>query len=308
MSNQKKSAPTVGMWIYKNYGGAEIQQKLIDILAKKGIKAITDLNLAHSCAFDGEIVCNGINMESLDAFFSYNAGEQTPFQLYLYKALNKSIPVLNNYDAFALSEDKFLTSHVLNQAGIRTAEYRMINRDNIDLLRRTVQDWQGEVIYKPTDGWGGNGLVKIEDERSLDVLVPFLNKIGIKNFYLEKFIHYDNTDWRVDIVNGEYVGCYGRTAAEGDWRTNITSGGSIMLKKPNEDVIELALQAARVTGLEIAGVDLLYDMYQQEFVVLEVNGIPAFATPEQEKMGLDFNDKKIRKIANLIDETIEGKR
>jgi len=29
-------------------------------------------------------------------------------------------------------------------------------------------------------------------------------------------------------------------------------------------------------------------------IVLEVNGIPAFATPAQEKMGLDFNDKKHR--------------
>ena len=32
-----------------------------------------------------------------------------------------------------------------------------------------------------------------------------------------------------------------------------------------------------------------------------VNGIPAFATPEQEKLGLDFNDKKIDLIVDLID-------
>jgi len=35
--------------------------------------------------------------------------------------------------------------------------------------------------------------------------------------------------------------------------------------------------------------------------VLEVNGIPAFATPEQEKMGLNFNDKKIDLIVDMID-------
>jgi ribosomal protein S6--L-glutamate ligase len=34
---------------------------------------------------------------------------------------------------------------------------------------------------------------------------------------------------------------------------------------------------------------------------LEVNGIPAFATPEQESKGLDFNEKKIDLIAGLID-------
>ncbi|MFT6985656.1 MAG: ribosomal protein S6--L-glutamate ligase [Psychromonas sp.] len=300
------SEPTVGMWLYKNCGGVEIQQKLIDMLAKKGIKTITDLNLGNSCASGGEIICNGINMESLDAFFSYNAGEQSAFQLYMYQLLNQTTSTLNNYDAFALTEDKFLTAHALNHAGIRTAEYRMIHRDDISLLKKTVSDWQGQVVYKPTDGWGGNGLVKIEDERALDVLIPFLNRMGLENLYLEKYINYDKTDWRVDIVNGEFVGCYGRSAPEGDWRTNITSGGSILLREPNDDVIELAIKAANVTGLEIAGVDLLYDLDAQEYVVLEVNGIPAFATPEQEKIGLNFNQLKINKIADLIESIVEG--
>ncbi|MFT7054326.1 MAG: ribosomal protein S6--L-glutamate ligase [Psychromonas sp.] len=300
------SEPTVGMWLYGNGGGIEIQQRLIDLLAKKGIRTITDLNLGHSYASGGEIVCNGINMENLNAFLSYNAGEQSTFQMYMYQALNQTIPTLNNYDAFALTEDKFLTAHVLNQAGVRTAEYRMIHRDDMSLLKKTVSDWQGQVVYKPTDGWGGNGLVKIEDETALDVLIPFLTKMGMENLYLEKYINYDKTDWRVDIVNGEFVGCYGRSAPEGDWKTNITSGGSILLREPNDDVVELAIKAAKVTGLEIAGVDLLYDLDLQKYVVLEVNGIPAFATPEQEKLGLNFNDLKINKIVNLIESTIEG--
>ena len=78
-----------------------------------------------------------------------------------------------------------------------------------------------------------------------------------------------------------------------------------MLRKPDDDIIELALKAAKVTGLEIAGVDLLYDLDTEEYVVLEVNGIPAFATPEQEKLGIDFNRTKIKKIANLIERIVE---
>ena len=41
-------------------------------------------------------------------------------------------------------------------------------------------------------------------------------------------------------------------------------------------------------------------------MVLEVNGIPAFATPQQEEMGLNFNDKKIEKIVELIDKKTIG--
>jgi ribosomal protein S6--L-glutamate ligase len=54
-------------------------------------------------------------------------------------------------------------------------------------------------------------------------------------------------------------------------------------------------------------VDLIYDREKEDYVVLEVNGIPAFATPEQEKMGLTFNDKKIDLIVDLIDRKIKGK-
>jgi len=42
-------------------------------------------------------------------------------------------------------------------------------------------------------------------------------------------------------------------------------------------------------------------MEREEYVVLEVNGISAFATPEQEKLGLDFNKKKIDLIVDMID-------
>ncbi|MFT2091072.1 ATP-grasp domain-containing protein [Paraglaciecola sp. 2405UD69-4] len=300
--------PTIGMWMYQNSGGNEIQRQIIDILSQKNIKTIPSLDMANATAHGGEIVCNGICMEELSAFFSYNAGGQTAYQVYLYNALSRSIPTINNYQAFALTEDKFLTAHMLNRAGIRTADYRLINHIDIQLLKNTVREWQGQVVYKPTDGWGGNGIVKIENERSLDILIPFLNRMDMKHFYLEKFINYDKTDYRIDIVDGEFVGCYGRSAPEDDWKTNITSGGSVILRQPDDAIIELAIKAAKVTGLEIAGVDLLYDLDTEEYVVLEVNGIPAFATPEQEKLGLDFNSLKIEKIVNLIERIVEEKQ
>lgn len=295
------SQHTVGIWMYKNGGGEEIQRQIVDQLRERDINCITDLNLRTASAANGQIICNGVIMEDLDAFFSYNAGKQTQYQVYLYQALNDAIPVLNNYDSFALTEDKFRTAHKLRRHGIVTADYRLCNRDEIHTLKNTVREWEGRVVYKPTDGWGGVGIVKIENAPALDMLLPFLNQTNIKHFYLERFINYDNTDYRIDIVDGEYIGCYGRRAPKDDWKTNITSGGSVITREPDDAVIELAIKAAKATGLEIAGVDLLFDKDREEYVVLEVNGIPAFATPEQEKMGLNFNQRKIDKIVDLIE-------
>ena len=50
--------------------------------------------------------------------------------------------------------------------------------------------------------------------------------------------------------------------------------------------------------------DIIYDREREEYVVLEVNGIPAFATPEQEAFGIDFNDRKISKIVDLIERKV----
>ncbi len=291
---------TIGMWLYSNGGGDKIGKKIMKKLKERGIETIDNINLRHAIAKNSHIIYQDIKLDKLDLFFSYNAGEQTQYQMYLYQALNRVIPMINTYDSFALTEDKFQTSFVLRNAGVKTADYKLCHRDDGHQLKKIIKKWD-KMVYKPTDGWGGVGLTKIENEANLDMLLPFLNQMDLRYFYVEKFINYDNTDFRVDIVDGEFIGCYGRKASGTDWRTNVTSGGSVFMRDANDDIIAVAKKAAKVCGVDIAGVDIIYDREKEEYIVLEVNGIPAFVTPEQEKMGLNFNDKKIDKIVELID-------
>ena len=100
------------------------------------------------------------------------------------------------------------------------------------------------------------------------------------------------------------MSCYGRRAPSDSWKTNVTSGGSVMLREPNTEAVDLAIKAAAITGLEIAGVDLIYDLEKERYVVLEVNAIPAFATPDQQQLGLDFNHNKVNKIVDLIERKV----
>lgn len=295
---------TIGMWMYRNGGGQLIQDEITSKLKARDIAVIPELNLGSAIASGGNILCKKVVMEELDLFFSYNAGKQTPYQMYLYQTLNESVPCINNFDSFALTEDKFRTSHRLAQAGIVTPKYQMLSRGDKKKLKKTMQEWGGKLIYKPTDGWGGMGIVKIENEQSLDMLFPFLDQTNIPYFYIEKYINYDMTDFRIDIVDGEYVSCYGRRAPRDSWKTNVSSGGSVILREPSSEAVDLAIKAAGVTGLEIAGVDLIYDLEAEQYVVLEVNGIPAFATPDQQQLGLNFNQLKIDKIVDLIERKV----
>jgi ribosomal protein S6--L-glutamate ligase len=290
----------IGLWLYENGGGKKIQKKIIHKLNEREIDVIPDINLREATVIDGNILHDNRKIDELDLFFSYNAGEQTQYQVFLYQALNRIIPMINSYESFALTEDKFQTSYLLGHHGIATPEFELCHRDNGKTLYKIIDKW-GKMVYKPTDGWGGVGLTKIENKSTLDALYPFLNQLDLRFLYVERFVKYDNTDFRIDIVDGEFVSCYGRKAPGTDWRTNITSGGSIFLREPTDEIVSIAKKAAKVCGTDIAGVDLIYDMEKEKYVVLEVNGIPAFATPEQEKMGLNFNDKKIDLIVDLID-------
>lgn len=302
MSNRK-----IGMWLYNNGGGDKIGKKIIKKLKDRDIDTLDNINLRHAIAKNGNILHNDIKLNKLDLFFSYNAGEQTQYQMYLYQALNRAIPMINSYESFSLTEDKFHTSFVLRNHGIQTADYKLCHRDDGFQLKKIIKKWD-KMVYKPTDGWGGVGLTKIENEANLDMLMPFLNQMDLRYFYVEKFIKYDNTDFRVDIVNGEFVSCYGRKASGTDWRTNVTSGGSVFMREANDEIIKVAKKACKACGVDIGGVDIIYDIEKEEYIVLEVNGIPAFATPEQEKMGLDFNDKKIDLIVDLIDKKTKNKK
>jgi len=297
---------SVGIWMYHNGGGDVIEKKIVTKLNDRGIETYTSLNLRDAISKDGQLIINDFNLNTLDLFFSYNAGEQTQYQMYLYKMMDSIMPIINSYDAFHLTEDKFQTSFILKNNNISSTDYKLCHRDDGDALRSIMKSWK-KMVYKPVDGWGGVGLTKIDNEATLDVLMPFLNQADLRFFYVEKFINYDNTDFRVDIVDGEFISCYGRKASGSDWRTNITSGGSVFLREPDDDLVDLAKRAAKATGLDIAGVDIIYDRDKEEYVVLEVNGIPAFATPEQEKMGLNFNDKKIEKIVEMIDRKTKQK-
>jgi len=301
MSNRQ-----VGLWLYQNSGGDKIQNKIVQKLKEREINAVTGVDLGKAIVSNGNICCDTIGNctcnlnKNIDLLFSYNASESSPYQNYLYQALSKVMPLINNYESHVLTEDKFQTSFLLRNSGIQTADYELCYKDDIKHIASTVQKWP-QMVCKPTSGYGGVGLTKIDSKASMETINLVLNQINMKNIYIEKYIDYDNTDYRIDIVDGEFVACYGRRAESGGWKTNIGSGGSVFLREPNDEVVQLALDATKTTGLEIAGVDIIYDREKECYTVLEINGIPAFATPEQEKLGLNFNEKKIDLIVNMID-------
>jgi ribosomal protein S6--L-glutamate ligase len=81
-------------------------------------------------------------------------------------------------------------------------------------------------------------------------------------------------DIRVMVVGGRVLGAMQRTAKLGRFRANVHQGADVSVFPLDDQLEWLALRAAEVVGLDIAGVDLVRgaDGYR----VIEVNSAPGF--------------------------------
>ncbi len=87
-----------------------------------------------------------------------------------------------------------------------------------------------------------------------------------------------------------------RKAAEGEFRSNIHRGGSGHKVEITEDERDIAVRAAKVMGLEVAGVDILRS--RNGPVIMEVNSSP----------GLEGIEKTTKiNVAGKIIEHIESR-
>jgi len=79
-------------------------------------------------------------------------------------------------------------------------------------------------------------------------------------------------DIRALVVGGKVVACMRRRANGDEFRSNFHLGGSVEKVEIDPDFEKIAIKAARILGLEIAGVDLLES--ERGALVLEVNSSP----------------------------------
>jgi len=133
----------------------------------------------------------------------------------------------------------------------------------------------GDVVVKPLFGSEGRGLVRVSDpELAFRAFWTLEQLRGV--IYLQKHLDNPGHDLRVFVLGDQVAGAIARHAPKGDWRTNVAVGGrpEAITLEPAQEV--LALGAARSVGAVVAGVDLVFDLDRQAWVVLEVNAVPGW--------------------------------
>jgi len=92
---------------------------------------------------------------------------------------------------------------------------------------------------------------------------------------LQELVPPQGRDLRIVVAGGTIVGAVSRVAAPGEWRTNVSLGGTRVPVEPPPSACALAVEAAAAAGADLIGVDMLPDGVGGH-VVLELNGAVEF--------------------------------
>ena len=127
-------------------------------------------------------------------------------------------------------------------------------------------------VIKLNEGSQGAGVILAERMSASRSVVEALRGL-YANFLVQEFIaEAKGGDIRCFVVGDKVVAAMHRQAAAGEFRSNLHRGGEASKIKLSAAERATALRAARVMGLEIAGVDLLRS--NKGPLVLEVNSSP----------------------------------
>ncbi len=171
----------------------------------------------------------------------------------------------------ASSRDKLRSLQLLAQDGIGmpTTGFARDPKDVDDVISLVGGT---PLVVKLLEGTQGMGVVLAETKKAAQSVIGAFQQLDA-NILVQTFIkEARGTDIRAFVVGSRVVAAIERTAPAGDFRSNLHRGGTAIPAVLSRKERNLAVRAARVTGLNVAGVDLL--RAEEGPLVIEVNSSP----------------------------------
>ena len=219
-----------------------------------------------------------ISLERSEDFYKLGDTQTLPLESFDAVWMRKDPPVNNNflYATYILSLiDENKTKVLNNPTGIRESNEKLyslffpeiipqsIVTKNIGQLEEFLSEAGGQIVVKPLDGYGGEGIFYVrEGDRNANVILESITKFGTEYVIGQKFIEkVSEGDKRIIILNGEPLGAVLRVPKPGgEFRSNFHSGGSPAkseLTQRDLEICEAIGPRLRKDGLYLVGLDVI---------------------------------------------------
>ena len=179
---------------------------------------------------------------------------------------------------------------ILNEpAGLREANEKLYSLNFPDAIPPTIVTYEiarlkqfmgeqgGEMIVKPLDGHGGEGVFHAHSgDRNLNAILETVTRFETRLIMGQRYIpEIRDGDKRLIVLNGEPLGCTLRVPREDEHRGNIHVGGNCVKAEVTErdrDICRMLRPQLERDGLYFVGLDII-GRYLTEVNVTSPTGI-----------------------------------
>ena len=203
--------------------------------------------------------------------------------------INSSVSISN-------SRDKLRSMQILAQAGINMPMTGFASHTK-DIEGVIESVGSTPLIMKLLQGTQGQGIVLAETRKAAESVMSAFRQLDADIMVQEYIKESAGTDIRAFIVGEEVVATMKRTAPLGEFRSNVHLGSKIEKVDISSKERDIAVSAAKILGLSVAGVDFMRS--RRGPLILEVNSSPGLQGIEA-CSGVD--------VANKIISYIESKK
>jgi ribosomal protein S6--L-glutamate ligase len=128
------------------------------------------------------------------------------------------------------------------------------------------------LIIKLLEGTQGAGVVLADTNKGAESMIDAFKTLNA-NFLVQEFIEEaKGSDIRCFVVGGRVIASMERQAVAGEFRSNLHRGGTAAPVQITTEERRIAISAAKIMGLSVAGVDIIRSKSGPK--VLEVNSSP----------------------------------
>jgi ribosomal protein S6--L-glutamate ligase len=239
------------------------------------------------------ILYDGVELTGYDAVIPRIGASITQYGLAVLRQFEMmGVWPLNESVAIGRSRDKLRSMQIFAKhgLGLPVTAFAHDPKKTEEVLKITGG---APVVIKLLEGTQGIGVVLGETEKSAKSVIEAFRGANV-NILVQEFIkEAGSSDIRIFVVGGKVVASMKRTGAPGDFRSNLHRGGSAKTVKITPEERSTAVRAAKVMGLNVAGVDILRANHGP--VIMEVNSSPGLEGIEA-TTGLNVANKIIEFI------------
>lgn len=206
------------------------------------------------------------------------------------------VRVVNSFKVVQNCEDKYITSVLLQKAGVPTPEFALVF--NVDQAKEFVEKTGGyPVVLKPTLGSWGRLMAKVNDDDALEAVLEHKSHFQApyhSAFYIQRYVEKKGRDIRAFFVGDRVVAAIYRQSEH--WITNTARGGKALNCPITDELNDICRKAAEAVGGGVLAMDVFES--NDGFLINEVNHTMEFKNSEK-PTGVPISEKIVEYCIKL---------